>query len=61
MEKKCRIASGLQFIKFDFVTGSVEITLSIVWWNFDSFSSYFVSLVNNSLLSSLFVIFFFLF
>ena len=50
--QKCKSKSGLQFIKFDFMTGGQEIKLSFVS-KLDFFSRYFVALVNISLLSTL--------
>ena len=49
--------SGLQFIKFDFVTGGEETEIAIRVKKFDLFSRYFSSLVNMSLRSSLSAIF----
>ena len=56
----CKDGSGLQFTKFDFVTGVKKSELPFLL-SFDFLSRYFVSLVNISLLSSLLTIFSFYF
>ena len=54
----CKDGSRLQFIKFDFVTGSQENKIAIrVERILSQPGFFFVTLVNNSLLSSLVAIF----
>ena len=55
----CKDGRGLQFIKFDSPLQAVKRLKLTFLWNLDSFSPYFVSFVNISLL--LLFIFFLLF